>query len=221
MRDRELTLRQAQGDRTEVLTLVVAALVLIAAFWWLGIYVTEHGEPPALLAFAKAARGHAIRVAWAFTNAGWAPVLAPLYAICLAIAVFVKTWRARMLYLVGTALTAWGCADELQRLFARPRRLDWLIRHEHAFSYPSSHATISTAFYLLAAILALRSNLPPVARYFGFGLLAGMWLGILWSRLALAAHYPTDVIGGVCLGLALALFGAAIVRATGGRLAER
>ncbi len=126
-----------------------------------------------------------------------------------------------MLYLVGTALVAWGCADELQRLFARPRRLDWLIRHEHAFSYPSSHATISTAFYLLAAILVLRSNLPPAVRYSGFAVLAIMWLGILWSRLALAAHYPTDVIGGVCLGLVLALFGAAIVRATGGRLAER
>ncbi len=217
MSDRAVNLRQAQGDTGTI----VAALVLFAAFWWLGTYVTAHGEPPALLALAKTVRGHAIWVAWAFTNAGWAQVLAPLYAICLAVAVFVKRWRVRMLYLVITALVAWGSADGFQRFFARPRRLDWLIRHEHAFSYPSSHATISTAFYLLAGVLIFRSNLPEALRYVSFVVLAVMWLGILWSRLALAAHYPTDVIGGVCLGLALALAGAAIVRATGGRLAER
>jgi membrane-associated phospholipid phosphatase len=204
--------------RSGVLSLLVAALVLLVGFWWLGVYVTKHGEPPALWAFAQAVRGHGVWVAWAFTNAGWPAVLGPLYAASIAVAIFVRPWRVRAVYLVSVALVAWGCADAFQRLFARPRRLDWLIRHEHAFSYPSSHAAISTAFYFLAAVLLLRSELRPWIRYCSFAILIAMWLGILWSRLALAAHYPTDVIAGTCLGVALALLGAAFVRLTGGRL---
>lgn len=207
--------------RRSILQLLAPALILFAGFWWLGVYVSHQPEPPALWAFAKAVRGHEIWVAWDFTNAGWAPVLAPLYAICLAVGVFIRRWRARMFYLLTSALVAWGAADGFQRFFGRPRRLDWLIRHEHAFSYPSSHATISTAFYFLAGVLLLRSELAAPLRCAAFAILVGMWLGILWSRLALAAHYPTDIIGGVCLGLVIALIGAAVVRATGGRLAER
>lgn len=197
---------------------VAISVVLFAGLWWLGLYVTTHGEPPLLWAFAKSVRGHAVWVAWAFTNAGYAKVLAPLYALCILIAVFSKHWRLRAIYAVVSGLVAWGAAAGLQDLFARPRRTDWLIRHEHAFSYPSSHATISTAFYLLAGVLLLRSELPRWLRYLAFAVLAVLWLGILWSRLALAAHYPTDVIGGVCLGSLVALLGAAFIRLGGGRL---
>lgn len=197
---------------------IAISIVLFAGFWWLGLYVRAHGEPPLLWAFAKSVRGHAIWVAWAFTNAGWAQVLGPLYAFCIVVAIVWKRRRLRALYALACGLVAWGAADGMQRLFARPRRTDWLIRHEHAFSYPSSHATISTAFYLLAAVLILRSGLPRALRVAAFALLAVLWLGILWSRLALAAHYPTDVIGGVCLGAVIALTGAALVRLGGGRL---
>ncbi len=123
-----------------------------------------------------------------------------------------------MVYLIVVAMAAWGAADGFQHFFGRPRRLDWLIRHEHSFSYPSSHATISTAFYLLAALLLLRSELPSWIRSVAFAVLAVMWLGILWSRLALAAHYPTDVLGGIVLGLTLSVLGAIVVSLTGKRL---
>jgi undecaprenyl-diphosphatase len=210
--------RSVLGTRRGAILHAAAAILLALLFWLLGRYVTRHGEPPALWQFARAVRGHAIWVAWAFTNAGWAQVLGPLYAICIAVAVRVRAWRARMLYLVTVALAALGSADALQRLFARPRRLDWLIRHEHACSYPSSHAAISTAFYFLAALLIARSELKAPVRYASCTVLILMWLGILWSRLALAAHYPTDIAGGIALGLALALAGAAIAGLAGVRL---
>jgi membrane-associated phospholipid phosphatase len=210
-----------ERPRQTVLALILPATILFAVFWWLGLYVTRHGEPAMLWKFAQNLRGHETGLAWAFTNAGWASVLAPIYALCILCAIFVRRWQVRLLYLLAVALAAWGCADGFQRLFARPRRLDWLIRHEHAFSYPSSHAATATAFYLLAAILLLKSELPAWVRYVAFALLVAMWLGILWSRLALAAHYPTDILGGTCLGLLLALTGASLVRIAGGRLIER
>jgi membrane-associated phospholipid phosphatase len=195
-----------------VLALAVPAIALFAGFLWLGFYVTHHGEPPLLWAFAKSVRGGAIGLAWALTNAGYAYVLAPLYAMSLLLAIFSPRWRLPALVIVATALVAWGAADQFQHYFARPRREDWLIRHEHAFSYPSSHAAICTAFYFHWGAAALRADAGAWLRRSTFALLAALTVGIIWSRLALGAHYPTDVIGGTALGLALILLAEALVR---------
>jgi membrane-associated phospholipid phosphatase len=204
-----------------VLALALPAIVLFAAFMWLGFYVKAHPEPPALLAFAHAVRGHEIGLAWIFTNAGFASVLAPLYLLCIIAAIFIPSWRLPALFVVAVALIAWGVTDGLQHYFARPRRIDWLVRHERAFSYPSSHASISTDFYFLWGLVLLRSRLRLWIRMPAFVLLTLLTLGIVWSRLALGAHYPTDVLGGIILGIALMLFAAALLRSAGSRLFAR
>lgn len=201
-------------SRRSVFALAAAALLLVL-FVLLGLHVIAHGEPPGLLTFAHAVRGHATGLAWILTNFGWVQVLGPLFIIAIYIAFRFAAWRPRMIYLMLSCLVTWGITDWLQRVFGRPRREDWLIRHEHAFSYPSSHASTSTAFYLLAGILLLTSDLPKAVRYTGFAVFALLWAGICWSRLALAAHYPTDVAGGIMLGGALALIGSAFVRLAG------
>ena len=198
----------------------VAGFIFFAGFWWLGTYVSAHPEPPALWAFAQALRGHAIGLAWILTSAGFGYVLAPLYLACILFGIVNRPWRARAFFTVAAALVSWIGGDRLQHFFHRPRRGDWLIQHVHAFSYPSTHASISTDFYFLWGLLLLRSNLAPAARYAGFAFLTAFTLGIMWSRLALAAHYPTDVIGGACLGLAIILLGERILTAGGGRLGE-
>lgn len=205
----------------QILPLVIAAIVLFAAFMWLGYHVKSHGEPPPLWAFAQSVRGHAIGLAWALTNVGYAHVLAPLYIITLIVAVASPRWRLPALTILAVALIAWGAADGFQHYFARPRREDWLIRHEHAFSYPSSHAAICTAFYFFWGLAVLRSNVSAWLRVGTFAVLTALTLGIIWSRLALGAHYPTDVIGGTALGVVLVLLGVALVRTAGGRLLER
>lgn len=201
----KIEMRSAAAD-------AIVAAVLFALFFALGGYVTRHGEPAFLWAFAKAVLGHALGLAWAFTNAGWAQVLAPLYAICLIVAAVFPRWRVRALYVVAVALISWGLADGFQRFFARPRRGDWLIRHEHAFSYPSSHAAIATGFYFLCGYVLLHSELPRWVRYTAFVVFTAFTLGIVWSRLALAAHYPTDVLGGILLGLIVSLLAASAVK---------
>jgi undecaprenyl-diphosphatase len=130
----------------------------------------------------------------------------------LIVAIVSKRWRVRALYVIAVALICWGLADGFQHFFARPRRDDWLIRHEHAFSYPSSHAAISTGFYFLWGWVLLRSELPRWIRFASFIILTAFTLGIVWSRLALGAHYPTDVCGGIMLGLAVSLLAAAAVK---------
>jgi undecaprenyl-diphosphatase len=129
-------------------------------------------------------------------------------------------WRLPAFVIVAAALVAWGAADQFQHFFARPRRDDWLIRHEHAFSYPSSHAAISTAFYFFWGLVLSRSRFAAWVRVAAFIVLTALTLGIIWSRLALAAHYPTDVIGGTVLGAVIILLAVALVRTAGGRLLE-
>jgi undecaprenyl-diphosphatase len=78
-----------------------------------------------------------------------------------------------------------------------------VVRHEMAFSYPSSHAAISFGFYGLWAAIVWRSEFSRSARIVVPLLLLALVLGTCWSRLALGAHYLTDVIGGALLACAL------------------
>jgi undecaprenyl-diphosphatase len=205
-------------QRGSLLALILPALLAFAGFFYLGLWVSAHGEPAALLAFAHAIVGHGIGLAWALTNAGWPPVLGPLFVLSIVVAAISPRWRVRALYVLAVTLLCWGAADGFQHFFGRPRRDDWVIRHEHAFSYPSSHATMATGFYFLWGLLLLRSELSRRIRYGAFLALSAVTLGIIWSRLALGAHYPTDVLGGVLLGATIALLLAAVVRIGGGRL---
>ena len=210
--------RRSDIDVAGILALAIPAIVLFAGFMWLGFHVKLHGEPPAMWAFAHAVRGHAVDLAWALTNAGYAYILAPLYAFCLGVAIVSPRWRMPALFVIAVALVCWGAADGFQHYFARPRRDDWMIRHEHAFSYPSSHATISTGFYFLWGLVLLRSSLGAWLRWTAFVLLTALTLGIIWSRLALGAHYPTDVVGGAVLGAVVILLAAALLRTAGHRV---
>jgi undecaprenyl-diphosphatase len=74
-------------------------------------------------------------------------------------------------------------------------------------SFPSGHTTTAVVFFLGFAILALRAPLPPGLDAVLVAALVLCTLAVPWSRLALGAHYATDIAGG-------ALFGAAWLCAT-------
>jgi membrane-associated phospholipid phosphatase len=72
----------------------------------------------------------------------------------------------------------------------------------HTFSFPSGHAMVSTAVYGALAIIVLRRLRSRSARMALLGaaiLLVGL---IGFSRIYLGAHYVSDVLAGVTLGLA-------------------
>lgn len=187
---------------------MVAAAIAFAAFLLLGLAVKRYGEPAPLWALDRALVGHAVGVAWSVTQLGRFTALAILFVILLGVAIGNRSWRGRVVFSLVMLLLSWRAADFFQQAFARPRRLDWLVFHETSFSYPSSHAAIAVAFYGLWAWLLWCEGLAP-RRWVG-ALLAVVAIAICWSRLALGAHYVTDVAGGALLGAALLTGGAAV-----------
>ena len=64
-------------------------------------------------------------------------------------------------------------------------------------SYPSGHAILSIAFFFTVALLLYRSR----GWRWPFAFAAVVCLANAYSRLYLAVHWPTDLVGGLLIGL--------------------
>ncbi|HEV3092020.1 MAG TPA: phosphatase PAP2 family protein [Candidatus Cybelea sp.] len=197
---------------------LIAALLAFAAFIALGRDVVASGEPGAFVPLEQSAFDHSTLVAWWLTWACYPAVLIPICIVLSILAWRFPAWRARLLLSLVSLLVSWRAADLFQHVFERARPLQWVVKHETSFSYPSSHAAIVAGFYLLWAALLYTSDLPARTRAAGSVLLALFAIAVCWSRLALGAHYLTDLIGGVLLGSAVACVTLAVLAAGRGRL---
>ncbi|WP_353892120.1 phosphatase PAP2 family protein [Proteinivorax hydrogeniformans] len=86
----------------------------------------------------------------------------------------------------------------LRRLVQRERpfvvnQFDSLIEHSASYSFPSNHAAMS----FIVALTIYRLN-PKIGKYFLF--LAGF---VSLSRVYVGVHYPSDIIAGALLALAI------------------
>lgn len=96
--------------------------------------------------------------------------------------------------------------DLLKLAFARPRPdvVHPAVR-VFTYSFPSAHAELSAVTYLtIAALLALSQSSFRIGAYF-IVLAAFLTILIEISRVYLGLHYPTDVLGGWCIGIAWAV----------------
>jgi len=136
----------------------------------------------------------------------------PLVLALAAIAAAVWLWmRGLRLGLALAPSIAFGIAatfaTAMKTIVGRHRPpLSLHLVTENNASFPSGHATDSTAFFvalaLISALFVLRRPVTRSVVVFGSGLLAGA-VGI--SRLILGVHWPTDVVAGWALGLTVAL----------------
>jgi undecaprenyl-diphosphatase len=108
--------------------------------------------------------------------------------------------------LVAALIGAIVLNDVLKLAFERPRP-DAILQSARVFSsdFPSGHATISSAVYISASLLAGAQPAVQLARRFLLYLAGFVVVVIGFSRLYLGLHYPTDILAGWCVGGALVL----------------
>ncbi|WP_045234536.1 phosphatase PAP2 family protein [Deinococcus pimensis] len=165
-------------------------------------------EEPLMLAI------HALRSPWqdhvaaTFSILGSARGMAPL---ALLLAVLLYRVRHRLGYF--TVLTLGGIATVnflLKQFFDRPRPTLWTpFLPENDSSFPSGHSMFATA--LAATIVA--ALWPTRWRVLSIVLGVLYVLGMMWSRVYIGVHYPTDVAGGALFSVAWVFGLSRLVRA--------
>ncbi|GAC1387908.1 MAG: hypothetical protein NVSMB31_01000 [Vulcanimicrobiaceae bacterium] len=95
-----------------------------------------------------------------------------------------------------------GVAELFKRVFVRVRPEKWLVRLEHGFSFPSGHATTAIVFYGAWLLTVMLTPMPHFIQFLVATLLLVWMAGIDWSRMALSAHYFSDILGGTLFGSA-------------------
>ena len=179
----------------------LAAIIFAIVFVALGAYVSH--QPLSRLDVEGAAlRGQSTPLAIVFTLSGYPLALTILSVASVIVAIALRVSIAAPLAIGISQTLSQGVVNLVKNSFARMRPDDWLYRHEQGFSYPSGHATTAIVFYGAWLLVLAYSPLPLRVKIAGCSAI-GIWmLGIMWSRMALSAHYPTDVIGGVVFGAA-------------------
>jgi undecaprenyl-diphosphatase len=121
--------------------------------------------------------------------------------VAVGVAIRFPAWRPRVIYAIPTTLITWQASDALKNVFRRPRPDYWRLIHEPTFSYSSGHAMFAVLVFWLWGWFIWNSDLPRSVRVVVAPLFALWGCGVIWSRLALGAHYVTDLIGGVLLAV--------------------
>jgi membrane-associated phospholipid phosphatase len=186
----------------------------LVAFVALGLVVS--GKKPALIdVSARALVGAGTKAALLLTETGLFPVYATISVVLLIAGIVERRWLRAVLISIVTLLAAWQVSDACKGVFQRPRPNYWVLIHEPSWSYPSGHTTLVIAFYGFWTAVAWMSDLPLVAKRW-IRIAFAIWaIAIGWARLALGAHYLTDVVGGYLLGAAMASLAVVVYRILG------
>lgn len=137
-------------------------------------------------------------------------VVVSVAAAVLVIGWFANHWREAMAGAMAIGLAAAGI--ELVKLLiarARPDLLDPVIV-ETGFSFPSGHAANATVAYGILAWLIGRVSGASSIRALAWALAVAVAIGVGLSRVWLGVHYPSDVVAGWLLGIAVVALVAAL-----------
>ena len=162
--------------------------------------IVGRGRPKLLDVQALRLRGRGTPLAVVFTRAGYWPTLCVICAVVFGVALATHALPLFVVMLGAAQLLAQGAVDRIKSIVRRLRPDDWLFHQELGFSFPSGHSTTAVVFFGGLLLFVWNVPLPPVWQVVASVPVALCIAGIPWSRMVLAAHYGTDVLGGVIFG---------------------
>jgi membrane-associated phospholipid phosphatase len=165
-------------------------LALTAAVVTLGAFPADATVREALLALATPWVVNGMRVV---NRAGdWRLLLPGTLALFLVFRRARERWWLWSALMIVAPISEWALKHAVGR--PRPESL--------SLSFPSGHSTAAAAFF--GAVIFLAGALPPRACALVRALAVLMIVLVGLARVILRAHWPSDVLAGTALGLALA-----------------
>jgi membrane-associated phospholipid phosphatase len=172
---------------------VLAALVFVAlavAARIVGVLPADTSLQAALLAWVSPSL---LRVLHAVNHLGDWRVLLPL---TIVLVVAVPAARRQWWIWAGLMLLATAMPDVIKELVGRPRP------EKVSLGFPSGHATAAAAFF--GAVVYLAGDLPRAWRVAVQIVAVAAMVVVGATRVMLRAHWPSDAVGGIALGVTLA-----------------
>lgn len=202
--DRNAGFRPEGGRLLAAAGLAAAALALLS----FGVHLSQSTQPPQGLMALDLALQRAVNArlpaALQPLVRGWTRLgdLRVMGLLSLAVGLWLL-WRRQGLQLLSWTVAVAGTGLWVRCIKAamqRARPLDGLVQ-ETGFSFPSGHSAGAAAVFGMLAWLAAR-RLPPRWRAPVSVMAAALALSTGLSRVLLSVHYASDVLAGLCLGLA-------------------
>jgi membrane protein DedA with SNARE-associated domain/membrane-associated phospholipid phosphatase len=191
----------------ELTTLIAIAAVGTFTFFLLGSLIQEQGEPridrwafELVDPFAFDALTSFVKVA---TDLGSSVVMGALVLVTCVWALRRRRWIDAAALVAGAGLS-FASVQIAKAAYDRPRPTGALVDTIGA-AYPSGHAAYSVAMIACATIL-VRAGVGWAVRSAVLTIALVLVAFVAVSRVYLRAHYLTDVIGGISLGLAVWAF---------------
>lgn len=190
-----------------IVVLIVAFAVLASRVMADGMHWLDHW----LLRALRTTAGDPVGPTWlgkAMMN--WSALgsghVVTLIVIIASLALFLSKRPRHALLVIGCTIGTSIIVNSLKAIFERARPS--IVEHIDqvtGFSFPSGHTTTATGFYATLGILVAAAVHERRVKIFVYVIAAVLPLLVGFTRVFLGVHYPTDVLGGWCVGLAWAL----------------
>jgi membrane-associated phospholipid phosphatase len=206
--------RRTSMTRTRAVKLSGCALICLAVVAALGLMVTQDRSPlDDLDRWGRQAEGwadnHALLVtALRLVEVGFATFGMIIWTTLVVLAVASRR-RFRAAAFAIVVMVAASLATTGTKLWLGRGRPEWqdTVDVLTSKSFPSGHASSSAALAGILIVLAwsfLRESRP---RWVIAAVAVVVWVAVCLDRVLLGRHYPTDVVGGTFLGVAVLLLG--------------
>ncbi len=127
-----------------------------------------------------------------------------IIALCIVFLIIPKLTRKFGLPIAAAAIVGAGINKIIKHVMMRPRPdVSLHLIEQGGWSFPSGHSISGLLMYGLLAWLIRRYVKDKRIANIATVLLTLLWIGVGLSRIYLGVHYPTDVLGGWTLGMAV------------------
>lgn len=190
------------------LTLALYFILFMAGFIFLAVNVLHQGclttwNVPLLFLLRSLHDVWTTVVMLVFTLMGEPKVWLGVFIVVLLWLIVIRAWRTA-LYWTLLGVLCFGGGEMIKQLIHSPRPTGLWVTPK-GYSFPSGHTVCATAFGGFFAVLLAR-ECSKEHRWIPYTLMTLVVLLVGFSRLYLGAHWLTDVVGGIVLGMTIVMF---------------